>query len=275
MDVRAVLDLFDAQLRRAPPPDAAGDRIEREPHVTRCVPAGAGWTGITWSDLDEENADAVIRAEIERFARAGRPWEWKHYSYDRPPDLPDRLLAAGFAAGPSEALLVAEVEALALVCEPPKGVELRPVVDERGVRALVAVHEAVFGEEDVDLGALLLARLGGAGGRRGAARGDHGVAAVVAMAGEEPIAEGRVELPHGSDFATLYGGATVGEWRHRGVYRSLVAHRASVARDHCFRYLQVDASAESQPILRRLGFVDLAATTPFEHPGPDRRHATR
>jgi hypothetical protein len=30
-----------------------------------------------------------------------------------------------------------------------------------------------------------------------------------------------------------------------------------------FRYLQVDASPDSRPILRRLGFAELATTTPF------------
>jgi hypothetical protein len=30
-----------------------------------------------------------------------------------------------------------------------------------------------------------------------------------------------------------------------------------------YRYLQVDASAESRPILERLGFVCLAQTTPY------------
>jgi hypothetical protein len=34
-----------------------------------------------------------------------------------------------------------------------------------------------------------------------------------------------------------------------------------------FRYLQVDASRDSRLILGRLGFVALATTTPFTHPG--------
>jgi hypothetical protein len=51
------------------------------------------------------------------------------------------------------------------------------------------------------------------------------------------------------------------------VFRSLVAHRAATAAARGFRYLQVDASQDSQPILRRLGFIELATTTPFTHPG--------
>jgi hypothetical protein len=50
------------------------------------------------------------------------------------------------------------------------------------------------------------------------------------------------------------------------VFRALVAHRAALAAAAGFRYLQVDATADSRPILRRLGFVELSTTTPFVHP---------
>lgn len=89
------------------------------------------------------------------------------------------------------------------------------------------------------------------------------LAAVVAMADELPIAAGRVELPATGEFASLWGGGTIPAWRQRGVFRSLVAYRAEIARDRGFRYLQVDASPASRPILQRLGFVELAKTTPY------------
>jgi GNAT superfamily N-acetyltransferase len=92
-------------------------------------------------------------------------------------------------------------------------------------------------------------------------------AAAVAVAGQTPIAAGRVEFHHGSDFASLWGGGTLPSWRGRGVFRALVAHRAALASARGFRYLQVDASPDSRPILQRLGFVELATTTPFMHPG--------
>ena len=90
---------------------------------------------------------------------------------------------------------------------------------------------------------------------------------MVALAGQTPIAAGRVEFHAGTDFASLWGGGTLPGWRGRGVFRALVAHRAALAAARGFRYLQVDASADSRPILERLGFVELATTTPFTHPG--------
>ena len=90
---------------------------------------------------------------------------------------------------------------------------------------------------------------------------------MVGWSGQTPVTAGRVEFHLGTDFASLWGGGTLPAWRHRGAFRSLVAHRAALASARGFRYLQVDASPESRSILHRLGFVKLATTTPFMHPG--------
>ncbi|MEV6939308.1 GNAT family N-acetyltransferase, partial [Streptomyces sp. NPDC051132] len=87
--------------------------------------------------------------------------------------------------------------------------------------------------------------------------------AVVALADGEPVAAARLEPVPGTPFAGLWGGGTVAAWRGRGVYRALVAHRARVAAALGYRRLQVDASAQSRPILARLGFQALSTTTPY------------
>jgi hypothetical protein len=46
-------------------------------------------------------------------------------------------------------------------------------------------------------------------------------------------------------------------------FRALVAARAGIAAERGYRYLQVDASADSRPILSRLGFAVLGTTTPY------------
>jgi len=258
MDLQAVLAAFDEQVRRHPEADAPDVRAEHDDRVVRQVSAGDGWTGVTWSDLDQASADAVIAAQVSRFAALSRPWEWKHYSYDQPPELPARLLAAGFLPGPAEAVLVAEIGGLALDVPPPPGVELLAVDGQPGIDALVRVHDEVFGGDHSAVGRTLLAAL---------ARQPATAAAVVAVAGRTPVAAGRVEFPAGAEFASLWGGGTLPAWRGRGVFRSLVARRAALASARGFRYLQVDASADSRPILRRLGFAELAATTTFTHPG--------
>jgi hypothetical protein len=244
MDRQAVLAAFDEQVRRHP---GSEGKVERDGTVVRCV---GEWNGVSWSAVSEADADAVIAAQVSRFD--GLAWEWKHYSYDRPADLPERLLAAGFSAEPAETLMVAEVADLALDVRAPAGVRLQAVVDEAGVAALVAVHDEVFGEDHAALGRVLLDALS-----------SGSAAAVLALAGETPIAAGRVVFGAGTDFAGLWGGGTLRAWRGRGVFRALVAHRGALAAARGFRYLQVDASPASRPILQRLGFVELATTTPF------------
>ncbi len=257
MDLAAVRAAFDEQLRRdpAPSPDA---RVEREDRLTRVVALDGTWSAVVWSDLDEATADPAIAAVVtaER-ARAGGDLEWKHYSGDRPADLTDRLTAAGFVAEPPETVLVADLDEVSLGDPVPAGVRLAAVDDEAGLDAMAAVHEEVFGSVHPGTRAAVVA---------GLALEPRPVEAVVAWAGERPIAAGRIETAAGRDFAGLFGGGTVAEWRGRGVFRALVAFRAARARERGVRWLYVDAVPMSRPIFERLGFVPLTETTPFVLP---------
>ena len=142
LDGPAVLAAYDEQVRRRPEAEGGEVTVEREPGVIRVL--AEGWRGVTWFDGTALDVDAAIERQVERFAGLGA-WEWKHYGHDRPADLPQRLLRAGFVAEPAETLLVAPVADVAREVPVPEGVELRPVVDAEGVAALVRVHEEVFG----------------------------------------------------------------------------------------------------------------------------------
>lgn len=132
------------------------------------------------------------------------------------------------------------------------------MVDEHDADALVSVGDEVFGGDHAAISRHILA---------GVAQFPPTIEAVVAWAGSTPVSAARVGFNAGTDFAGLWGGGTLPSWRGRGVFRSLVAHRAALAAARGFRYLQVDASPDSRPILERLGFVQLATTTPFVHQG--------
>lgn len=285
-DARALLALFDAQMRRDAPPDSPGTRVEHfggkagGPGETggsggssgAGSAAGSGgavvrqtgaathdWTGVLWSDLTEADADAAIREQVrwlESPEGRGREFEWKLYSHDRPADLGERLRAAGFEPEPPETLMIADVAALPTEVRLPEGVRLAEVTDRAGVELVVRAHEEAFRAPAGRLRDRLLEQVG---------RPD--LTMVVALAGDEPVSAARMELHAGTSFASLWGGGTVPGWRGRGIYRALVAHRTRIAADRGVRYLQVDASDQSRPILERLGFAALSVTTPYLRQG--------
>ena len=257
MDHVAVLALYDRDMREGARPDAPGARVERDAWVVRQVGSAHSWSGIVWSDLDETTADTAIEEQVRYFAGLGREFEWKLYGHDLPMDLGKRLRAAGFTPEPEETLMVAEVAALPLDADAPEGIRILPVTDAAGVDLVADVHEKAFGTDGTRLRHQLLAQL---------TADRAGVVAVVALAGDEPVSAARLELVPGTRFAGLWGGGTVPHWRGRGVYRSLVAHRAKVAASRGYRYIQVDATAQSRPILARLGFEPLTTTTPDVSP---------
>ncbi|MCA1221536.1 GNAT family N-acetyltransferase [Streptomyces sp. 8L] len=254
MDHTEVLALFDRQMRREAAPDGPGTRVERTASAVR-QSGGDGWNGVLWSDLDEASADAGIAAQIAYFA--GRPFEWKLYAHDTPYDLGERLASAGFRAEPPETLMAAPTAAVVertARTRLPDGVRLEPVTDAAGVARMAAVHDEVFGPGSSSFREPLARQL---------AEEPDTLSAVLAVADGTPVCAARAEFPPGKEFASLWGGGTLPEWRGRGVYRAVVAQRARIAARRGYRFLQVDASEDSRPILERLGFAALTTTTPY------------
>ncbi len=266
MNRTEVLAAYNGQVRQSTGPDGTGATFQAGDRVIRrfAVP-GRGGSGVFWSRLNAGNADEVIAAEVELFAGRGEEFEWKLYSYDEPGDLAARLLAAGFVPEEPESLMVAAIAdivgALASA-ELPPGVRLERATDEAGVYRLVKVGELVFGRDESEMRAQLLAQLASA---------PQTTDLVVAMAGDEPVCSARIEFLPNTEFAGLWGGGTLPHWRRRGIYRAIVRYRAELAARRGYKYLTVDASDQSRPILERIGFECLAITTPYmwspEHAG--------
>jgi GNAT superfamily N-acetyltransferase len=258
MNRSEVLAAFNEQVRQSTTSDGTGATFESDGTVVRRVAAG-GQDGscVLWSRLDEDNADKVIAEQVAFFAGRCEEFEWKLFSYDEPEDLGARLLAAGFTPEEPESLMIAAIaeitEALA-TAELPPGVRLERATDEAGVDRLISVHERVFGHGQSALRAALVAQLAGA---------PEMTDLVVAMAGDEAVCSARTELLPGTEFAGLWGGGTLPQWRRRGIYRALVRYRAELAVARGYAYLTVDASDQSRPILERIGFECLAVTTPY------------
>jgi GNAT superfamily N-acetyltransferase len=191
-----------------------------------------------WSAVLRPPADGHVEPLIARMRELPGWVEWKYYSHDGP-ELREALLAAGLEPEEEETVVVAEAASLPA---PPPDIELR-----EDVEAFIELAERVFG-------------------RRHGSGFPKDAIPVVACVDGQAVSGGRVDLDPGADFAGLFGGVTLPEFRGRGLYRATVAKRAELAREHGYRWLYVDALPTSRPILERLGFVRLTTTTPFVFP---------
>jgi GNAT superfamily N-acetyltransferase len=258
MDRTAVLAAFNKQIRQNTAPDGTGATFEADEYVVRrLAPTGQEGSGIIWSNLDSTNADAVIADQKSVFGRRGEQFEWKLYDYDRPSDLAERLVAAGFVAEDPETFVVAEIAEIAETlasAKLPAGVTARPVTDAAGVELMTQVQGIAFDDDKSALRESILAQL---------EQAPDLVGIVLAMAGDQPVCAARIEFLPGTEFAGLWGGGTHPQWRGRGIYRALVRYRAELAASRGYKYLTVDASRDSRPILERVGFTRLATTTPY------------
>lgn len=245
-----VLAQFQRELRTLERP---GETLEALPHVTRCSWTDGEINSVSAFSLTLSNVDDVIQGEIAHFGALGREFEWKVFSFDAPSNLLERLQVAGFEVGDREAVVVYDLNDGLEPFEGPYPCEVRRIVDPAQLGDFRAIAEAVF-EKDYSLTTEQL--------REALRTGQKGHDAYIAYVEEKPIAIGRLYTDPNSAFGGLYGGGTLKDHRGHGYYRAVTAARAHDALASGARYLMVDALPTSLPILKRLGFVQLAETWP-------------
>ncbi|MFD0361731.1 DUF2716 domain-containing protein [Nocardia sp. GCM10030253] len=128
--IEELLALHDAQLRgRLPVPPPVGGVVEQDGPVVR-IHYGTHAT-IDHRALPTEGLDELIARQRDACAARGEPVEWKVYAHDSPPDLPQRLRAAGFIAGWERSVLVAPVQQIATTDPLPSLAEVVEVSEHR------------------------------------------------------------------------------------------------------------------------------------------------
>jgi ribosomal protein S18 acetylase RimI-like enzyme len=259
---RELLAAFEAQVRQETGPVLDGWVFERVGPLLRMTPPASSHRGggVSFSDfggMSGDDVDAVIRDTVSYFRSRGKEWEWKYYAHDLPTDLADRLAAAGLVPEELEALVIGEVDDVVRACadvRPPSGVDIREPLGDDDYRGIAALQHAVWGEPGDDHVAELRAEK---------AADPDAMRILVAVADGQVVCAAWARFHAGTEFASLWGGSTHPDWRGRGIYRRIVGLRAAEAAERGLRYLQVDASPNSRPILERLGMHVVSTTTPF------------
>lgn len=232
--------------------------MQREvtPEVVRYVPLQAGGEGmVLYSHLNAENADRVIAEQIARYQQISRNFEWKTYDYDSPDDLKERLSAQGFQAEEPEALLVLDVEAAPPILLQPVKHAVRRVTDSHHLEEVRQILESVWDESHAWLVSFLGDEL---------IHDPEHVSIYFAYAEGLPVSAAWIFFHEHNQFAGLWGGSTLAAYRGQGFYTALLAVRLQEARQRGVRFLTVDASPMSRPILEKRGFQFLTFTQPFK-----------
>ena len=209
--------------------------------------------GLDLDGLDVDELDALIARVRERAATDGRAVEWKTYGHDRA-DLTERLGRAGFVPEATETVVIGPASTLTGAGEVPEGVTIRATSEQGDLHRIAALQSEVWGADWSWLADDLRNRIDTA---------PDDTVVLVAEAGGAVVSAAWLVVVPGTEFGMLWGGSTLVPWRRKGIYRALVAHRARLAVERGLTYLMVDASADSGPILQRLGLHAVTTTTPW------------
>jgi ribosomal protein S18 acetylase RimI-like enzyme len=252
------LALYDRQLRTEA--ETQGAIAVARLGALLLVTFAGGQGFVTYPYLDGTNAQPIaylVRRVLELFREDPEitQVEWKTRGHDRAPGLHEALLQHGFEPEEMESVMIGQAALLDVDVPLPDGVTLRRVSEEHDVRAMAAVQDRVFDDDNGAAGSAdkLLRRL---------ALGD-GIQLWVAEAEGQIVGAGRLEPVAGTEFAGIWGGATVEAWRGQGIYRALTAERARSARAAGKSLIHSDSTEYSRPILERSGFIKVTTTTPY------------
>ena len=253
-----MLELYDLEQRREVV-FFGFKRLETE-YVVRQISQFDINSAISYSRLLDASAEPAIEEEINFFSALDHRFEWKVFDYDEPCDLRARLAAHGFESEEPEALMVLDLASVPDIQWGVSNVDVRQIADAVQLADVKRVEEAVWKEDFTwlvkDLSLALV-------------QDPAHLSVYVVYVDGKPVSSAWIRFHPNSQFASLWGGSTLPGFRGKGFYRSLVASRAREALSRNVRFLTVDASPMSQPVLDRLGFRLISYSHPcvWKSPG--------
>ncbi len=254
MDKSEIIALFDQDQRR----DVEYPDLRREvmANVVRHIDMSDNGGGtVTYSQLNEADADATIREQVAYFQSIGQDFEWKLYDYDTPSDLKERLASYGFEIEEAEAIMVLDLEHAPAILWQPVHHDVQRIISPEKLSDVLGIEQQVWNEDFSGLGQFLSDAL---------SNYPDQMSVYVAYVHDRPASAAWIYFREHSQFASLWGGSTLSDFRKQALYTALLAVRAQEARARQVRYLVVDASPMSRPILEKFGFEMIAYSYPCQ-----------
>ena len=220
MNREAILALYDVQERQNSESPSYLRQVDG-PIVRHVSKNPKRLSFIIYSQITAKTADAAIQAQLDYFAaNGGYGFEWKTYAHDTPADLPQRLLAHGLKADEPEALLVMDLHNCPPVFLQPVTADVRRASTREQFEQIARLQAEVWRGNYSWLVTQLEDNL--------AQQPDYW-SIYIAYVNNEPACAAWTSFPKGSQFAGLWGGATLAKFRQMGLYTAVVAIRAQEA----------------------------------------------
>jgi ribosomal protein S18 acetylase RimI-like enzyme len=245
MERNVILALFDRE-----------QRIDVEyPGLTKEIAGGVvRFTGppdhdsgnfVLYSRFADHHADTAIQNQISHFRAQKLPFEWKVYDHDSPPDLRERLVLQGFKPRERDVLMILNVrEAQQRLLRPPH-IDIRRLTDVARLRELTALFFRVYGVDFAYLERLLGEDL---------RHRPYFSSIYTAYVDNQLAGAGWIQFPARSQFASLWGGTVLPEYRGRGIYRALLALRIQEAIRRGYGLVIIEAPRTCQGLAEKFGF---------------------
>lgn len=255
MNRNNLLVRYDKDLRlRIMYPEA---RKEITKDVVRIIRKAPGMNVVAFTFANEARLDSVIDRELDYLIPMNQPLTWKVYDHDLLPSLKDKLTSRGFVGDNDPAdVMVLDVKHAPALSSQPIAADIRRIDTVEGLKDIIYVLDRVWGGHNTWVNERL--------GRHLEIPGY--VSVYAAYVKDQPASIAWTYFPRGQ-FATLFAGSTIQQYRRQGLYTSILATRLNEIRERGYRFAVVEAGAMSKPIVAKHGFQHLTTVHDYEWKG--------
>lgn len=251
MKTEEILALYDQQMRREI--EFTDMRKDVLPHLVRFVRPTPGMSIIQYSHLNEKNADAAIKEQIDYFTRLKQPFEWAAYEHDLPVNLMCRLEKHGLVSEEPGAIMALDMNEAPQALLEPVTADVCQLIHRAQLLDVINVVPGVWGGDF----SWISERLGGHLEIPGYLN------IYAAYIDNQPVSTGWIYFHLYSQFADLWGGSTLEGYRKKGLYTAMLTMRVQAAIQRGYHILTIDASPMSQSITAYYGFRQITTVCDF------------